>query len=119
MPPVVIHHVEFAIPHLTAPLDGLSDAAGGGYLAVGGVCVGGCDVAGGAEYLAHVLGEVKSVGVPGAVFLDGQGTGGDGLGGVPGDEPKTRVVATGEVDAGNLQIPTVQVTLVERNAHRA
>ena len=72
-----------------------------------------------AVYLADVLRQIPAIGVPCAVELNSQRAGGDGLGGIPGNEPKPRVVATGEVDAGNLQIPTVQVTLVERNAHRA
>ena len=56
---------------LAAPLDGLGNGAGGCYGAVGGVGVGGGDVTGGAEDFAHVLGEVKTVGVPGTVLLDG------------------------------------------------
>ena len=47
--------------------------------------------------------------------MDGQGAGSDGLGGIPGDEPKTRVVAAGEVDAGDLQVTAVQITLVQRD----
>ena len=100
---------------LTTPLDRLSDGAGGGYGAVGGVGVGGGDVAGGTEYFAHVLGQVKAVGVPGAVLLDGKRTRGDGLRRIPSDKPKPRVVAAGEVDAGDLQVTTVQVTLVQRD----
>ena len=100
---------------LTAPLNWLGNGAGGCYRSVGGVCVGGGDVAAGAEYFAHVLGEIKTVGVPCTVFLDGKGAGGDGPGGILGDESKTRVVATGEVDAGDLQVTTVQVALVQRN----
>ena len=63
---------------LTTPLYRLGDVAGGGYLPIGGVGVSGADVAGGAEYFAHVLDEVEAIGVPGTVFLDGQGTRDDG-----------------------------------------
>ena len=99
----------------------LGNGAVGGYGAVGGVGSG--DVAGGAEDFAHVLGEVKAVGVPRTVLLDSKWTGGDrltrrhpiaasplrgklasrfvqspsvpsgALGRIPGDEPKTRVMA--------------------------
>ena len=112
---VVVDKGQLGVIELATPLDGLGGAAGGGDIAVGGVGVGGVDVTGGTEYLAHVLGEVKAVGVPGTVLLGGQRAGGDGLGGIPGDEPKPRVVTAGEVNAGNLQIPTVQVTLVQRD----
>ena len=125
-------------------MDGLGGAACGGDIAVGGVGIGGVDVTGGAEYLAHVLGEVKAVGVPCAVLLDSQRAGSDGLtrrhpiaasplrgklasrfvqspsepsgalGRIPSDEPKPRVVAAGEVDAGDLQVTAVQIALVQR-----
>ena len=68
---VVVDEGQLGVIELAAPLDGLGGAAGGGDGAVGGVGVGGVDVTGGAEYLAHVLGEVKAVGVPCAVLLDG------------------------------------------------
>ena len=82
---------------LTTPLNRLGDVAGGGYRAKGGVGVGGADVAGGAEDLAHVFGEVEAVGVPCAVFLDGERTSSDRL---------------GEVYTSNLQIATVNEPLV-------
>ena len=80
------------------------------YLAVGGVGVGGADVAVLAVELADVLGEVPAVGVPGAVELDSQRTGGDGLSRIPCDIPQGRVVAAGEVNAGDLQIAPVSIT---------
>lgn len=46
--------------------------------------------------------------------MDGKRTGCDGLRRVPGNEPKPRVVAAGEVDAGDLQVTAIQVALVER-----
>ena len=74
----------------------MGGVAGGSDGAVGSVGIGGGDVTGGAEYLAHVLSEVKAVCVPGTVLLDGQRTGGDALRGVPCDEPEGRMVAAGE-----------------------
>jgi hypothetical protein len=74
---------------LTTPLNGLLYIPGGGDVTVGGVSVGGADVAGGAEDLAHVLGEVKAVGIPCAVLLDGERTRGDGLGALPRYIPYT------------------------------
>ena len=100
---------------LATPLNRLGDVAGGGYLPIGGVGVGGADVAGGAEYFAHVFGEVEAIGVLGTVFLDGQRAGGDGLGRVPGNQPKRGVMTTGEVTASNLQVAAVDEPLVEGN----
>ena len=61
---VVVDEGQLGVIELAAPLDGLGGASGGADIAVGGVGIGGIDVTGGAEYLAHVLGEVKAVGVP-------------------------------------------------------
>ena len=74
---------------LATPLNRLGDVAGGGYLPIGGVGVGGADVAGGAEDFAHVFGEVQAVGVPCAVLLDGERTSSDGLGALPRYIPYT------------------------------
>ena len=93
----------------------LGNGAGGCYRAVGGVGVGGGDVACGAEDFAHVLGEVKAVGVPCAVLLDSQRAGGDGVHRVPCYQPKAGMGGAGEVDAGDLQVTSVQVTLVQRD----
>ena len=60
--------------------------------------------------LADVLGEVPAVGVPGSVELDSQRAGGYGPRRVPGDKPQGRVVAAGEVNAGDLQIAPVSIT---------
>ena len=80
----------------------------------GRVGVGGADVAGGTECFADILRQIPTVCEPRAVFADGKGTGGNGLGGVPGDEPESGVITTGEVAAGNLQVATIDVALVER-----
>ena len=79
----------------------------------GAVSVGCADVTGGAEDFTHVFGEVQAVGVPCAVFLDGQRTGGDALRGGLGDEPEGRMVTAGEVNAGNLQIASINIALVQ------
>ena len=47
--------------------------------------------------------------------MDSQRAGGYRLSRIPGNEPKARVVAAGEVNAGDLQVTTVQVTLVQRD----
>ena len=114
MPPVVVHEAEFWLPHLTTPLDGLGNGADGCYGAVGGVGVGSGDVAGGAEELTDVLGEVEAVGVPCAVLLDSQRTGGDGVHRVPCYQPEAGMGGAGEVAASNLQVASVQIALVER-----
>lgn len=64
-------------------MDGLGGVAGGGDFSVGRVGISGVDVTGGAEYLAHVLGEVETVRVPCTVFLDGQRTSGYRLRRIP------------------------------------
>ena len=63
---VVVDEGQLGVIELAAPLDGLGGVAGGSDGAVGSVGIGGGDVTGGAEYLAHVLSEVKTVGVPAA-----------------------------------------------------
>ena len=47
--------------------------------------------------------------------MDGQRAGGYSLRGVPQQQPHHRMMTAGEVDAGNLQITAVDVTLVERD----
>ncbi len=110
---VVVDEGQLGVIELAAPLDGLGGAACGSDGAVGSVGIGGGDVTGGAEYLAHVLGEVKAVCVPCAVLLDGQRTGGDALRGIPCDEPEGGMVAAGEVNAGNLQVAAINIALVQ------
>ena len=64
-----IHQSQLLVVEFTTPLNRPGDVAGGGYRAIRGIGVGGADVAGGAEDLAHVFGEIKAIGVPGAVFI--------------------------------------------------
>lgn len=99
---VVVDKGQLGVIELAAPLDGLGGATCGGDGAIGRVCVSGGDVAGGAKDFAHVLGEVDAIGVPSAAFLGGKRAGGYGLRRIPDYEPKSRVMATGEVNAGDL-----------------
>ena len=75
---VVVDETELGVVELAGPLDGLGYITFCRYLAVGGVGVGGADVAGGAVEFADVLGEIPAVGEPGAVLLEGQRAGGGG-----------------------------------------
>ena len=112
---VIVHQTESGIVVLTAPLDGVVDAVGTfRYFTIGGVGVGGADVTVVAVELADVFGQIPAVSVPCAVLLDGQRAGGYRLGGIPGDEPECRVVAAGEVTAGDLQVASIEVSLMER-----
>ena len=112
---VVVDQTEFGIVELAGPLDSLLYITFCRYLAVGGVGVGGAEVAVLAVELADVLRQIPTIGVPGAVLLDGQRAGGYGLRRVPGDIPQRGVVAAGEVDAGHLQIAAVDIALVQRH----
>ena len=109
---IIVHQSQLGIVELAAPLDGLGDVTFFGYGSVGGVGVEGADVAGLAVYLADVLCEIPAVGVPDAVFADGEGACGGGLGGVPEDVPKTRRGVAGEVAGGDLEVASVDVALV-------
>lgn len=75
---------------------------------IGGIGVGGGDVTGGAEDFAHVLGEVKTVGVPCAILLDGQWASGYGLGRVPRDEPHGVERGARQVDGCDLEVVAVE-----------
>ena len=99
---------------LTTPLNRLGDTAGACYLAEGGVSIGGCNVTAGGIEFADVLCQVPAVGVPRAVNPNGQRAGSDGLSGIPGDESECRMIAAGEVERGDLEVASVDVSLVER-----
>ena len=73
---VVVDEAEFGVIELAGPLDGLLHIPCGGYLPIGGVCIGVADVAGGAVEFADVLRQIPAVCEPGAVLLDGQRAGG-------------------------------------------
>ena len=113
---IVVDEAKFPIIELATPLNGLLGVAGCRYHAVGGVGIGGADVAVLAVELADILGEIPAASVPGAVFLDSQWMGGYGLVGVPDNIPESGVMAAGKLDACNLQITTVDVALVQRDA---
>ena len=113
---VVVDEGELGVVVLAAPLDRLGDIAVCCDFSVGGVGVGGAEVAVLAEDFADVLGEIPAVGVPGAVFADGQGARGNGLSRVPGEEPQAGVAGAGEVATCELQVTAVDVALMKRDA---
>ena len=113
---VVVDEGELGVVVLAAPLDRLGDIAVCCDFSVGGVGVGGAEVAVLAEDFADVLGEIPAVGVPGAVFADGQGARGNGLSRVPGEQPQAGMVTASQITASNLEVATVDVTLVQRDA---
>ena len=60
-----------------------------------------------------VFREVVPVGVPCAVFAEGEGARRYGLGRVPVEEPEVRGVAAREVEGRDLQVATVEAVLVQ------
>ena len=107
---VVVDEAEFCVVELAGPLDSLlyitsrRTVSALAWQAVGGIGIAGAKGTIVAVDFADVLGEIPAVGVPGAVLLDGQRSGGNGLGGIPGDVPESRVRGAGEVDTGDLQV---------------
>ncbi len=113
MPKVVVYKPQFTIIELAAPLNGLGDTTLCGDRAIGRVAVGGEDGAFRAEELTNVLRQIPAVAVPRAVHLDSQRAGGNRLRGIPGDVPEARVGYRLEVKAGNLQVASVDVGVVQ------
>ena len=109
---VIVDEGEFGVVVFAAPLDGLVDAAGGDG-AVRGVVVGRGDGAVRLVEFGDVFREVVAVGVPCAVFAEGEGARRYGLGRVPVEEPEGRGVAAREVEGRDLQVATVEVVLVQ------
>ena len=109
---VVVDEGEFWVVVFAGPLDGLVDAAGGDG-AVRGVVVGRGDGAVRLVEFGDVLREVVAVGVPCAVFAEGEGARRYGLGRVPVEEPEGRGVAAREAEGRDLQVATVEVVLVQ------
>ena len=68
---VVVDQTELVVVEFAGPQDSLLYITFCRYLAVGGVGVGGAEVAVLAVEFANVLSEIPAVGVPGAVLLDG------------------------------------------------
>jgi len=113
---VVVHQGQLCVVVFTTPLNRLDEIPGHGDSAVGGVGVGGTDVAVLAVDLTDVFGEIPSIGEPGAVYLNSQRTRGGGLRGVPGQQPQCRLCRASQVAAGNLEVAAINIALVERNA---
>ena len=87
MPVVVVDQPKLIIAVFAAPLDGLGDVPFGGDFSVGRVGVGRTQVAGFPEDFRDVPGQIPPVGVPGAVFADGQRARSLRLRRVPEQEP--------------------------------
>lgn len=102
IPIVIIHQPQHGIVELTAPLEGLNHITVCCYCSVGGIGVEGTDVAGGIIYLADVLREIPAVGVPRAIFLNGERSGGCCLRRIPEDVPHKRCVYASEVTTSDL-----------------
>ena len=115
---VVVGETELGIVELAAPLEGLCDVSVGGHFTIGGIGVGGGEVAVGGEELADVLCEIPAVGVPRAIFLDGKRAGGDGLGRSPEEVPEVGGAFGCQVTGGDLDVASVEVALVQREAAR-
>ena len=115
---VVVNEVEFGIVMFRRPLEGLGDVAGFRYRAEGSVAVRRADVAGGAEDFADIFGNVVAVGEPRAVFLNGKRTRRRRLRRIPGNEPKSRMRRASQIKRRNLQIPAIDVAVVQRRCSR-
>lgn len=111
--PIIIHKPQFTIPYLATPLNRLRERASGRYLAEGSVGVGGGDATAGGVQLTDILGEIPTIGEPCAVDLDSQRASGDGLDGIPGNEPESGVGAAVEVEGCYLQVAAIDVALVQ------
>ena len=109
---VVVDEGEFGFVVFAAPLDGLVDA-GGGDGAVRGVVVGRGNGSVRLVEFGDVFREVVAVGVPCAVFAEGEGARRYGLDRVPVEVPEGRGVAAREVEGRDLQVATVEVVLVQ------
>ena len=112
---VVVDEGGFDVVVLAAPLDGLGDIAVCRDFSVGGVAVGSPEVAVLSEDFADVLRQIPTIGVPGAVLADGKRASGYRLRRIPGDKPQAGMVTAGEITTGDLQVATVDVTLVQRD----
>ena len=105
MPVVVVDQPKLIIAVFAAPLDGLGDVPFGGDFSVGRVGVGRTQVTGFPEDFRDILGQIPPVGVPGAVFADGQRACSLGLSRVPEQEPSED--SADGIYGGYLQVATV------------
>ena len=110
MPVVVVDQPQFFIVVFAAPLDGLGDVPFGGDFSVRRVGVDRPQITGFPEDFRDVLGQIPPVGVPGAVFADGQRARSLRLRRVPEQKP-SEDSADGIYD-GYLQVATVHVAQV-------
>ena len=114
MPVVVVGQPQFFIVVFAAPLDGLGDVPFGGGFSVRRVGIDRPQVTGFPEDFRDIPGQIPPVGVPGAVFADGQRARSLRLRRVPEQEP-SEDPADG-IYGGYLQVATVHVAQVA--AHR-
>ena len=63
---------------------------------------------------ADVLCQIPAIGIPCAVLLDGKRTSSYRLRRIPGDKPQAWMVTASEVAASNLEVASVQESLVQR-----
>ena len=107
---VVVDQPQFFIAVFAAPLDGLGDVPFGGGFSVRRVGVNCAQVTGFPEDFRDVPGQIPPVGVPGAVFADGQRACSLGLSRVPEQEPSED--SADGIYGGYLQVATVHVAQV-------
>ena len=114
MPVVVVDQPQFFIVVFAAPLDGLGDVPFGGDFSVRRVGIDRPQITGFPEDFRDVPGQIPPIGVPGAVFADGQRACSLRLRRVPEQEPSED--SADGIYGGYLQVATVHVAQV--TAHR-
>jgi len=92
-------------------VEGGGGAGGGCERAKGGVVVSGDERAGGVEEFRHVLDLIEAVTPAVGPTLKRQWSGGDGLGGIPGEDVND-VGGVEQVERGQLQVVAIEVALV-------
>ena len=105
MPVVVVDKPQFFIVVFAAPLDGLGDVPFGGGFSVRRVGIDCTQVTGFPEDFRDVPGQIPPIGVPGAVFADGQRARSLRLRRVPEQEPSED--SADGIYGGYLQVATV------------
>ena len=110
MPVVVVDKPKLITVVFAAPLDGLGDIPFGGDFSVRRVSVDCAQVTGFPEDFRDVPGQILPVGVPGAVFADGQRARSLRLRRVPEQEPSED--SADGIYGGYLQVATVHVAQV-------
>ena len=115
---VVVDQCGFRVVVFGRPLERLGNVSGSGDRAERRVTVARADVAGGPEDFADVFRDVAAVGVPRAVFLDRERARRRRLRRIPGHEPKGGVPGARQIHARDLQIPAIDVAVMERDRSR-